>query len=482
MTSKFFLSLTAFSLAFSFSLSADNTALDEEFVEMVLEDEIANVESPEQQMEVAEIQEEPVHKSRRVAFPSKNTAQAASSEQDAAKEPPKKLKAHFAGVRKPPEVKTTSADTEKKPSRKKKNQWFSSKTQPKVEKKEAVKSEPAELPDDRPYFKRTNNPISAQLTAQNDRPGKTTMQAQNLASDESARDVYPRTGFQAPAGHAYLTAEWLFWRTRQEGMEFATSRQIEFDFESGFRVGLGIHLPSFDGWEIYANYTRFNPEHSHGAHGSFYPLFLFQGAGARGPAVAEARGHWEIEFQSVDVEFGKAYYLTRTLVFNPFFGFKGAWIEQHANFHYEGGYIPAGQTFRTHFKNDFKGAGPLAGTEINWQLGAGFSLFGDIAAALVLGQFDNEQQQHQMNQQEVVHLDTDFNLVSPMLQMVAGIAWDRNFSRDKCHLGFSAGFETQYWWSQNQTEQFTDDTLPVYVRQRGDLAFYGLTLRGRFDF
>jgi len=35
---------------------------------------------------------------------------------------------------------------------------------------------------------------------------------------------------------------------------------------------------------------------------------------------------------------------------------------------------------------------------------------------------------------------------------------------------------------QNQIEQFTDDNLPTYIRERGDLAFYGLTLRGRLDF
>jgi hypothetical protein len=198
--------------------------------------------------------------------------------------------------------------------------------------------------------------------------------------------------------------------------------------------------------------------------------------------VTKAHGHWEIEFQNLDVEFGKVYYLTKTLIASPFFGFKGAWIDQHAHFRYEGGYIPEEQTFRTHFKNDFKGAGPLLGTEINWQLGAGFSLFGDVAAALIAGHFDNKQRQHQLGGVEVVHLADDFNLISPVIQMVLGTAWDRNFNTDKCHFGLSAGFEAQYWGNQNQTEQFTDDFRPTYIRQRGALSFYGLTLRGRLDF
>lgn len=260
-------------------------------------------------------------------------------------------------------------------------------------------------------------------------------------------------------------------------MEFATTSQIAFDFQSGFRVGFGTHLPDFDGWEIDVNYTRFIPEQSRSVQGSVYPLFLFQGA-----SVSEAHGHWKISLQSLDVELGKVYYLTKTLIFNPFFGLKGAWLYQHAHFHYRGGFVPVGETFDVYFKNHFKGAGPLLGTKINWQLGAGFGLFGNVAAALLAGQFHNEQTQHQLNGAETVDFHSGFNLVSPVLQLVAGVAWDRNFHQEQCHIGLSAGFESQYFWAQNQTEQFTADTQPTYVRQGGDLSFYGMTLRGRFDF
>jgi hypothetical protein len=124
----------------------------------------------------------------------------------------------------------------------------------------------------------------------------------------------------------------------------------------------------------------------------------------------------------------------------------------------------------------------LIGTEGYWHLGAGFSFFGDLAASLLVGHFDNDQRQFQLDGLEVVHLGSNFNLVSPFLQMVAGIAWDCNFKKDTCHFGLSAGFEAQQWWNQNQTEQFVDDVRPIYVRQRGDLAFYGLTLQLRLDF
>jgi hypothetical protein len=401
-------------------------------------------------------------------------------------EKPKKLKPQYAGARRAPD-KVKSEDEKKS---RVKNKWFSSKTHPKVEKKETVetpKESPIELPANRPHYTKTSHILNSYNIIPLDLSSNaSTEKAQPMPSEirpqqQSEGYSYPRGGFQAPKGHVYFTAEWLYWRTRQEGMEFATVKKVDFDFQSGFRVGLGVHLP-YDRWDIYINYTRFNPEDSDRTHGSIYPLYLFQGTDTHIVAVSEARAKWEIEFQNVDIEIGRPFYIAKTLVFRPFFGMKGAWIDQDAHVRYAGGFIPAGQTFRTHFENDFKGAGPLIGIESNWLIGADFSFFGNLAAALVVGHFDNEQVQHQLDGAKTVDLNSDFNLVSPTLQMIAGLAWDRNFNRERWHVGLSAGFETQYWWSQNQIEQFTDSDFPIYVREKGDLAFYGLTLRGRFDF
>jgi hypothetical protein len=463
MPSAFFRSVAAFSFLLQPLLFADGKISDEElFEEVVVEENAAGSE-----------QQKPSAKPR-VIFAVKNQEQKGS-------ENPKKLKPQYAGARRPPEKPKTPEKEKKSPHIK--NQWFTSKTHPKIEKKEEVNEEeeaPTELPADHPYFMKTSYlPTSAtnQLFAYSN-PSKEESKREEITEGNE----FPRGGFQAPCSHFYLTAEWLYWRIRQEGMEFATSQIVDFDFQSGFRVGLGVHFPH-DHWDIYVNYTRFLPDASESRHGSFYPLFLFQGTGApQGATVSKAHALWKIEFQTVDIEIGRAYYIAKTLAFHPFFGLKGAWIDQDAKFHYEGGFIPHGQAFRTKFRDDFKGAGPLIGIESNWVVGAGFNFFGDIATALVIGQFFDKQEQRQLDRVKVVDLNTDFHLVSPTVQIAGGIAWDRNFHRDRLHFGLSAGFETQYWWGQNQREQFTDDHLPIYVREKGDLAFYGLTLRGRLDF
>lgn len=486
MSSKLLFSLTAFSLTYSLLLRADASLIDEEqFEEVAIETTRDKDDKVIEALSSSEIGI--VESNRYVVFPKKNesSSENADSLENTEKQPlPKKLKPHYAGARRAPE-KIKTAEDEKKNSRIK-NKWFSSKTHPKVEKKEnaEIKKVSALLPEDRPHYTKTGSSLLAQQDLRGDSTEETTLGMRTQTCEEQSSEGYcfPRGGFQAPSGHFYLTAAWLYWRTRQEGMEYVTAKKVEFDFQSGFRVGLGVHLP-YDLWDIYVSYTRFTPHASESVRGPFYPLFLFQGTGiSQGANVAQAQAHWKIEFQNVDIEIGRAFYIAKTLVFRPFFGMKGAWIDQDAKIRYEGGFIPTGQTFQTHFKNDFKGAGPLLGIQSHWLIGAGFSLFGDFAAALILGHFDNEQKQDQLDGAEVVDLNSDFNLVSPTLQLAIGVAWDRNFNRDRWHCGLSVGFESQSWGGQNQTEQFTDKDLPIYVREKGDLALYGLTLKARFDF
>ncbi len=394
----------------------------------------------------------------------------AAQEKKGETEPKKKPKPHFAGVKKP--VETVKARTSTKPrSKKVKNAWFSSKTQPKPPRKEVVEEEVIELPEDRPHYQKIRSVLA----------DNSAMLPRGSSVSIEEGEQYPRTGVEAPCGHLFFTGEWLYWRVREEGTEFVTTTPMEFDYSSGFRVGVGVHLPYSPGWDIYANYTDYRPKASAHKEGSFYPLFAYQGAGHSGSFVTAAEASWHLDFQTVDLVFGRGYYLASTFSVHPFLGMKGAWIDQNAHIEYEGGYIPDGEMFTTHLKNDFKGAGPLFGVDMRWHWGVGLSLFGDFSSAFVAGHFDNHQEQHQMGQ-EVVHFNRGYNLVSPFFQMLIGMGWDRNFNRERSHVGLSVGFETQYFCNQNQTELFTGASLPSYQRQKGDLALYGLTLKGRFDF
>jgi hypothetical protein len=438
-------------------------------------------------------------------------AKKAEEEKDATLEPikkpdtketaPKKQKAHFVGVRRPSE----QTPEKKSPSTAIKNQWVKSKTHPKKNKKEEPASQEEESTSSEiPYYhpgggipsriKQRASLATRSLLSQNDEQEE--ISCDSLATSEEGMDesLYPRLGIQAPNGHIFVTADWLLWRTRQGGMEFAvqgasaspstpflhaTPSKLNFDLHSGFRIGFGVHLPN-DGWDIYVNLTDFHPQASKsigGTTGSIFPLLLYNSPSL----VASAHAEWHIDFKTLDIEIGRGYYIGKTLSLRPFIGMIGAWIDQDVRINYQGGGIPVGQVDRIKTQNDFKAGGPRFGIGSNWYFGEGLSLFGNLAAALAVGHFDlkNEQEQGSL---EPINLNSDLNLVSPVLQCIAGLSWDKNYHCDQWHFGLSAGFETQYWWRQNQMERFTDSTTPIFVRADSDLAFYGLTIRGRFDF
>ncbi len=425
-------------------------------------------------------------------------------------EPRKRLKAHFAGSKRPPQnVPGYKPVPRVRKSTHVKNEWVTSKTHPKAPKEEEVKSTDKVIASlqkatafgegkalstpRRPSQIFSKEGLLAQAGSDADMP----MHSEKKPVEDKAsveEKEYPQTGFIARDGHVYLTGEWLYWRTRQGGMEYAVERssttpgvftdavsqKLNFEWQSGFRVGLGVHLPR-DGWDVYVNYTDFRPEHSSRASGSVFPMLIYQG---QFPVanVTEAHAHWQIEFQTLDMEIGRSYYIARTLTFRPNIGVRGAWIDQHAHFHYKGGDIPDGQEYKVSEKNDYKGVGIRAGINTNWQFGGGFSLNGDVFAALIVGHFAMSQDQKQLDDVKVIDLDSNLKLLSPTAQLFLGLSWDRNFYRDRCHFGLTFGFESQYWWRQNQMERFTDSSLPIYVRTDDDLAFYGINLKARIDF
>ena len=190
-----------------------------------------------------------------------------------------------------------------------------------------------------------------------------------------------------------------------------------------------MHLPH-DGWDMNVNYTDFRPSASDDAKGSI-PLLLYHQQPVALPLVASANAHWDIDFQMLNVEIGRAYYIGKTLSLRPYIGLAGAWIDQHVEVHYSSAQIKT--------KNEFSGAGPRAGIGSNWFFGGGFSLFGNLSAALIAGHFDLEQKQ--INQGfKPIDLESDLNLVNPATQMVLGIAWDKNFRCDRSHFGMPPRF------------------------------------------
>jgi len=322
------------------------------------------------------------------------------------------------------------------------------------------------------------------------------MQIQELQKKKMPeRDLYLKSRFKKGSHGPYVTGEWLYWKTYEGGIEYAAefNDEAEGDFvgakgevihgkwNSGYRAGLGIVLP-YDQWDFYLCYTSYDFESSSTKGGTLFPLFVFGGVNNL-INVSKAEGRWRLEFQTVDFEWGKDFYISKKLSMKPFIGAKGASIDQKFDIDYTPAATTAfaGEEFDVDLKNDFIGGGLRGGIYSNWYLSKGFSFFGEASGALLFGRFHIKQEQDQGGVEEV-DIHTHFHRYTPTVQLNFGIAWDTNFDCNRFHFGAAVGFESQYWWRQNQLEQFTNIFNQRYIRASEDLSLHGLTVEVRIDF
>lgn len=295
----------------------------------------------------------------------------------------------------------------------------------------------------------------------------------------------------------FVTADFLYWNLNEGGTDYVLtdkntpgntpfkgkSKEIEFGWDPGFRVGIGYQFEEHDGWDGYLNFTWFQTEeHSHThapSGGGLIPLWGYPFTNA----AEKAKASWEFDFYNLDFELGRRYFVSKYLSVRPEFGIKSAWIYQHV----KASFVDIDPTdiddFKVRRKNDFWGIGPRAGIDATWFFDSHFSLFGTTSAALLWGDFDvHEKEREKIANLEVFNFKADFHSIVPTAQLLLGFQWEANFNDSRNHFKIMAGYEFQYWWRQNQMLEFQSSGSFNPDRYSEDVSLQGLTLDVRFDF
>ncbi|HSX04074.1 MAG TPA: Lpg1974 family pore-forming outer membrane protein [Rhabdochlamydiaceae bacterium] len=360
----------------------------------------------------------------------------------------------------------------------------------------------------------------------------------------------------------YLTADFIYWTARQREMELAATtgfslfptvtaptpphtaqgKVIRFDekYKPGFKVGLGLDF-CHDGWDAFVQYTwlRYNVSKSKSVPN--FPNTQTVANGASGTTLWDAywgldgnlqpisanlvvdpslvaffapsaavygniSGKWHLQFNVVDLELGRNFYISRRLMLRPHFGLKGGWQEQKFSIFLSNGItnLTSGPVLTTVFTtaanesmkqklNDW-GIGPRAGLNTAWHLSREFSLLGNIALTgyferFTVKRFDYSVQPTLLSTNAVpgtatagigdseVHLKNKFSTIEPVIEWMLGVRWEMWFLCDQYHFSLDAGWEEQVWFGQNQFLR-----NQVMVSPEGNLVLGGLTVHARFDF
>lgn len=303
----------------------------------------------------------------------------------------------------------------------------------------------------------------------------------------------------------FLNAEFLYWTARQKQMEFAftgsssasQSQDItqkgnyfapDWKMEPGFKVGLGW-ISCHDGWDLFANYTwlRTNStketipdsEVSEGITGLNWDTNNFPDALAQNSINFQF--NWEHDFNVLDLELGRDFFISCALTLRPHFGLKGTWQEQR---------VRAMSTSRAdnsvfggRHKIDTWAIGPRAGLDSMWQLSPCFGILGEVALSALWQRFEVDA--FSVNTTDVeattnINTCNNFHTLSSVVEFFLGLRYQDWFCCSSFRIAIDAGWETQIWEDQNQF--LTAGQFSGVNARLGNLSLQGLTVRCRFDF
>lgn len=322
----------------------------------------------------------------------------------------------------------------------------------------------------------------------------------------------------------FLSFDVLYWHAKVGGSDYAFSFQPsiiqtgsillaraqghtkhnDLDWDWGLKAGFGINLPH-DGWDLGVEYTYFASNSTDASTkappSALQPLRLYSTM-----LAIKAKSFFDLDYQNVDVNLGKSYFLSQKLFVRPFVSVKSCWLDLDQNITYTASSLndflfpgterTAGHDFKSKNSSNFWGIGPRIGVNSKWFLGHGFSFFSDIAGSLLYGYFQTHYYEKippnnvQFADGGVIKNRYKFHLFVPFVQMYGGLAWQGYVNHDKQYITLKFGYEVQYYWRANQmvyTEDFSNpagafNTRAAFDNLSEDVMLYGITGEFKLDF
>ncbi len=331
-----------------------------------------------------------------------------------------------------------------------------------------------------------------------------------------------------------LTGDFLWWQATENGLSFGIRNRSEYllpnghtpndlsdsevlnikgEWDPGFRVGLGLNTKN-DGWDISLNWLRFNTDHKKeisAKPGQWLVPSLLHPADVilndrlvhwPNSGVSKAYSKWELELNQLDLNLGREFFVGNKLTLRPNVGIRSAWIHQELETLYKvsaqqsggGAATFVGQRFRgeVEMKNHFWGVGPTAGLDSQWMLGEGWSIYGNLEAALLYGCFEVKREDElsaplvidgSKAETEFVDIENSYRDLRAIVDLQLGVKWSRNFNHDQERIALHAGWESHVYFDQNQFMYFADDiNIGTNFTNQGNLNLQGWTIGAEFDF
>lgn len=284
-----------------------------------------------------------------------------------------------------------------------------------------------------------------------------------------------------------ITAEGLYWVASEDGLYYAQSgassgdtfsfnghlERIHPRWQPGLRLGFGGNVP-YDDWVTSLTWTYYRAHQTDRTRGSLLLLWAEPNLMA-----SYAAAEWTLDYNLLDFELGRPFLAGAHFSVYPFFGIRGAWLDQ--DFHVKSAAtVNAPLTTRIKLENDFSGAGIRTGVNIRYTLEGNWSFFGLASGSLLYGDFDLGFREK--GNPDLVDKDSQ-NHGLPSVQIAGGARWDAFFAQGRYHLALYAAWEQNYWFNFNKMDHFQGSTNSgVLSKNNGALSLQGGTFGLQFYF
>jgi hypothetical protein len=175
-----------------------------------------------------------------------------------------------------------------------------------------------------------------------------------------------------------------------------SNKEVTFKWNWGFRIGLGLNL-DHDQWDTDLYYTWFRNTSDSSSVNAPAPAAANSIDSNLSSTFGVASAKSKLNFNVLDWELGRWFYVSNSISLRPHAGLKAAWINLKQD------ETIASASYTIENKNDSWAIGPSGGVNSNWYFGCGntmgdrgqvrdrphFSIFGDFAGALLYTHFHN---------------------------------------------------------------------------------------------
>lgn len=303
----------------------------------------------------------------------------------------------------------------------------------------------------------------------------------------------------------WLTGTFIYWEAREKGLDlgyhFSSNNfktiNMDFDYKPGFKAGLGFSICG-DDWTVYLEYTRLESENKRSidisnyfnSSSNYLATIWLAAVTDDGSSTTYniLSSKWKLDYNTLDFELGRPFYLGKKLIFKPYCGLRGGWINQ--KYDLLGGHDYLSGAFTKSYsinKQDSWIIGPRGGLDADWLIGCNFRIFGSFAGSLNYQKFENSLKevtpvQTGITNETIIKSEDDVSYVTPNIESGLGIGYGTYFCCDKWYFDLALSYDFQYYWNQNMMRHLIDGEYYLIDGCAGDLMLQGLTIKVELDF